>query len=156
MKKKILLFCFLLLGFSLYAEAQVELPETIQQNRNAYVFEDPRIDLLVKQQRYMNTLRLRNITGYRVQVLSTRDRSKAKAARAKLMRLYPQYKSYLTYQSPYFRVRVGNFLQKDSADELQKKLGRYFPQGVFSVKSKIKIDPKDLLKELKVRNDSTD
>lgn len=138
---------FCLMGIT--AQAQIENPVTFNSDPNARVFKDPRIDLLIQKQRYLNTLALRNVTGYRVQVMSTTNRSAANEARAKLMHLFPQYDTYLDYQSPYFRVRIGDFLQRDSASALQEELGPYFPNGVFTVKDRIQIDPHILLNQVK-------
>lgn len=112
------------------------------------VVQDPRIQLLIQKQVYVNMLALRNMPGYRVQVISTIDRAKANAARAKLMELFPQYKSYLSYQSPYFRVRIGNFLNRQDAEQLQQQLNDYFPNGVFAVRDLIHITPEQLLQNL--------
>lgn len=150
MKKIISILCscaFVLLSFS--SQAQVENPTSFSTDGNTYVFKDPRINLLIQHQKYINTLALRNVTGYRVQVLSTINRSDANQARAKLMKLFPKYETYLNYQSPYFRVRIGNFLQRDSAEVLQKELGQYFPNGVFTVRDRINIDPEVLLQQVK-------
>src|SRR5690242_20094617 len=65
------------------------------------VYKDAKIDLLVQKQVYLNTLALRSIPGFRVQVISTMNRSKAIEAKAQLMKLFPQYNTYLSYQSPY-------------------------------------------------------
>lgn len=114
----------------------------------ASVVQDPRIQLLIEKQVYVNMLALRNMPGYRVQVISTMDRAKANAARAKLMELFPQYKSYLSYQSPYFRVRIGDFLNRQDAEQLQQQLNDYFPNGVFAVRDLIHISPEQLLQNL--------
>ncbi len=143
-----------LIAFSV--QAQVEHPVTFHTEQDAYVIKDPRIDLLIQKQRYLNTLALKNVTGYRVQVISTSDRSAANGARAKLMRLFPQYKTYLEYQSPYFRVRIGDFLQKDSAHALQEELEQYFPNGAFTIQDRINIDPKELLYQYKKQHGTQD
>jgi len=114
----------------------------------ATIVQDPRIQLLIEKQIYVNTLALRNMPGFRVQVISTMDRGKATAAKAKLMELFPQYKTYLSYQSPYFRVRVGDFRTREDAEQLQQQLGDYFPNGVFTVRDVIHLSPEQLLQNL--------
>lgn len=155
MKKGVFIFlCFAFAGMSISAQAQVENPTTFGTDINAYVFKDPRIDVLIQQQKYINTLALRNVSGYRVQVLSTINRAAANETRAKLMRLFPEYDTYLDYQSPYFRVRIGDFLQRDSARALQDELMPYFPNGVFTVRDRINIDPKVLLEQVKSQHET--
>ena len=116
------------------------------------VYKDSRIDLLIQKQVYINTMALRNLPGYRVQVISTMDRNKAMSAKAKLMQLFPDYQTYLSYQSPYFRVRIGDFRERNDALELQKELNNYFPNGVFTVRDIIHISPAELLQD---SNDDT-
>ena len=89
-------------------------------------------------------LALRNMPGFRVQVLSTIDRAKAMEAKSRLMQLFPDYQTYLSYQSPYFRVRIGDFRDRQVAQQLQEELNQYFPNGVFTVRDYIHISPEQL------------
>lgn len=156
-KSNFFILCIALAGLNFSAVAQVENPVMLNTaDENAFVIKDARIDLLIQQQKYINTLALRNVTGYRVQVLSTSNRAAANQAKAKLMQLFPQYKTYLDYQSPYFRVRIGDFLQRDSAGTLREQLVPYFPNGVFTVKDQIKIDPEVLLQQVKTQHETED
>lgn len=133
------------------AAAQVHegAPVTYQTNGQAAspaVFKDPRLNLLVQKQVYLNMLALRHVPGYRVQVISTIDRAKATATRARLMELFPDYQSYLSYQSPYFRVRIGDFRDQNRARQLQEELNNYFPNGVFTVRDYIQLSPEQLFR----------
>ena len=46
-------------------------------------------------------------------------------------------KAYLTYHSPYFKVRVGNFIKKEDAEKFRQQLNKYYPQGVYVVEDAI-------------------
>ena len=59
------------------------------------------------------------------------------AAKSKLLTLYPDQKTYLMYQAPYFKIRIGNFVERAEADDLKKELARMFPTGVFVIPSDI-------------------
>lgn len=151
MKKIVLLltsfifFCNIVIPVS--AQIKEGAPITYQtggMTASSQVFKDPRVDVLIQKQIYLNTLALRHLPGYRVQVISTIDRGKATATRARLMELFPEYQSYLSYQSPYFRVRIGDFRDQDSAQQLQEQLNNYFPNGVFTVRDYIHISPEQL------------
>lgn len=88
-----------------------------------------------------------NVPGYRVQVFFSNDRKKAYAMRDKARRYYPEYydEIYVVYQSPNYKVRVGNFLKEDEAKPVEKYLLRNF-ENVFIVRDKIryiKNKPKD-------------
>lgn len=148
MRKNFILITTFLLGLGTFqANAQTggEYPRTITTaTATAGVAKDPRIDILIQKQVYLNTLALRNMPGYRIQVLSTMDRAKAMDAKARLLQLFPDYQTYLSYQSPYFRVRIGDFRDREAAQDLQQELNNYFPNGVFTVRDYIHISPEQL------------
>ena len=58
-------------------------------------------------------------TGFRVEVFAGNNvrtaKSRATAKRRNLMARLPQYRVYLTFQSPYWRVRVGDFRTRGEA-----------------------------------------
>lgn len=112
------------------------------------VIQDPRLNVLIQKQVYLNMLALRHVSGYRIQVISTMDRSKALEAKAKLLQLFPDQPSYLTYQSPYFRVRVGNFRSRADAKLLESQLEPYFPSGIFIVRDHVAVTADQLLEDL--------
>lgn len=124
--------------------AKTDKPAT-QGSQSSQVIQDPRINLLIRKQIYINTLALHNIPGFRVQVISTMNRGRAMETKARLMQLFPQYPTYLSYQSPYFRVRIGDFRARNDAEQLQEQLNSYFPSGVFTVRDMIHISPEQLI-----------
>lgn len=121
------------------------------QNDTVYVKvnKDPRIDFLIKKQSQINeeTTRERRRTapGYRIQVINTTDRNKAIAAKTKIYRDYPELKPYILYQSPYYRLKVGNFKSREEAGSYIKGLSKEFPGSVFIVKDTIERDPSENL-----------
>mgnify|MGYP002387793694 CR=1 FL=1 len=140
MKKLFLLaFCS---GLISVAMAQVDSTSSI------VIHKDPRLALLVKKQAQINeeTTResRRNVPGFRIQVINTSDRNAAISAKTKVYQLYPELKAYLIYQSPYFRLRVGNFKDKEEADEYIKVLSKQFPGNVFLIRDIIEIKPEKL------------
>jgi len=140
-----LIFFLLCCGFFCHASAQTTI--SVPGSNNPMIVKDPRIDRMIHKQIYTNMLAIRNTAGYRVQVISTMDRNRAMDIKAQLMQLYPDYRTYLSYQSPYFRVRIGDFPDQDSAAQLQEELSKTFPSGVFTVRDIININPeKDLFK----------
>ena len=100
------------------------------------VKKDPRLDVLTAKQIAHNkrtSIMTSNgqYKGYRVQVISTRDRGKAFDIKAQLLTRFPEEKSYTLFQSPYFRVRIGNFVTKEDADDFRKVVSKLYPQGVY-------------------------
>lgn len=134
MQKLFILVCCLL-GSS-WAMAQ---DNATASNGNVRVVKDSRVDVLIKKQIYINTLAIRNQSGFRVQVISTNKRGDANEAKAKVMQLYGDYRTYLDYQAPYFKVRVGDFKSREEAAELRDKLSDLFSGGVFVVPAIINV-----------------
>lgn len=105
---------------------------------------DIRYDLLANKKAEINKKAVdfkKGSKGFRIQVLNTTDRTQALNAKAKLLSLYPEHKTYLMYQAPYFKLRIGNFEEKKEADGLKKELNRLFPTGVFVIPSEIEFKP---------------
>jgi hypothetical protein len=110
------------------------------------VHKDPRLDILATKQAAVNKLtsKMTNsgmFRGYRLQVISTRSRDQAFQVKAELIRRFPEYKTYAIFQSPYFRIRIGNFMNKADAEELRKLLSRQYPQGVYVVEDVVEYTP---------------
>ena len=59
-----------------------------------------------------NWKKVGEISGYRIQIAAysgVNSRSQAEAARNSFGALFPYTRSYLIYNEPYFKVRVGNY-----------------------------------------------
>lgn len=109
------------------------------------IHKDPRLDLLVKKQATINEITSRDSRrtdkGFRLMIISTTSRDEAMAAKTKVYTYFPDLKAYLWYQSPYFRVKAGNFKDRKDAEAYQKRMNSYFPRGVFIMKDIIEVKP---------------
>ncbi|KIC90705.1 SPOR domain-containing protein [Flavihumibacter solisilvae] len=109
------------------------------------VRKDPRIDHLIRKQieinEYTTRESRRNIPGFRIQVINTTDRNQAIEAKTTVYRLFPELKAYLLYQSPYFRLRVGNFESRKEAEAYQRQLSKEFKKNVYIVNDVIEVNP---------------
>lgn len=76
------------------------------------------------------------VKGYRIQIIITEKRADAKAAKEKVAAMYPGCEAYLIFDSPNFKVRVGDFKTKLEAQPLLFKLTEEFPT-LFLVEDKI-------------------
>jgi SPOR domain len=107
------------------------------------IHKDPRIDLLVKKQANINETTSRDSRrtdkGFRLMIISTNNRDEALAAKTKVYTFFPDLKAYMWYQSPYFRVKAGNFKERKDAEAYQRRLNTYFPKGVFIMKDIIEV-----------------
>jgi hypothetical protein len=84
------------------------------------------------------TVTKKMVNGYQLQVLNTTDRNEALTAKSLLLSKYPQQKTFLMYQSPYYKIRFGNFLTKTEATSYQKKVKADFT-NVFVIPAKFQI-----------------
>lgn len=69
--------------------------------------------------------------GYRVQVFSDNNvrtaRNEARVKQRNIKARFPQYGSYVTYNSPYWRLRVGDFKTQEEANTALLAIRRAFP-----------------------------
>ncbi len=106
------------------------------------VKKDARLDLLTAKQAQINK-RTAMLTsngqykGFRVQVISTNSRDQAFRIKTELLSRFPDQKTYTSYQSPLFKVRIGNFVRREDAEQFRKTLNRFYPQGVYVVEDVI-------------------
>jgi len=136
--KLLFLAMFSLVCFSLLAQNdQVDSSSVV-------IHKDPRLELLVKKQIEINEISNRNAKtgrGFRLLIVNTNKRDEAIDAKTKLYQYFPELKSYLYYQTPYFKLKAGNFKEKKDAEAYQKKLNIVFPKGVFIMADTIELKP---------------
>lgn len=128
MQRILMLFVCLLVGKTIIANT----PDTI------IVHKDVRIDTLVAKQAAMNKRMLLKssgglVKGYRIQVITTSSRDEAFKIKSELLAKFPDQKSYISFQSPYFKVKIGNFLKREDAELLRTQLNNTFPFSVYVV-----------------------
>lgn len=130
--KKTIWFCFVLI---IYTTA------TAQENTNGKgkveIIADQKIKNLVERHKSLNESKM-TTSGYRVQLYSGSQRAKATETKDEFSRLFPDIGSYLVYQQPNFRVRVGDFKTKLEAERFQRTINTIYPSA-FIVKDDIKM-----------------
>ncbi|MFN2457524.1 MAG: SPOR domain-containing protein [Chitinophagaceae bacterium] len=115
------------------------------QAASVIVHKDPRIDILVKKQASINKTAnskknyAHTMRGYRLMVINTNKREDAIAAKTKIYTYFPEIKAYLSYQSPYFKLKAGNFKTRAEADRYRKNMNTLFPNGVFIMSDIIEV-----------------
>ena len=117
----------------------------VPDSSTVIIHKDLRIDMLIKKQSQINeeTAResRRTMKGFRLMVINTNKRDEAIAAKTKIYTYFPELKAYLLYQSPYFKLKAGNFKTREEAEDYQKKLNAFFPKGVFIISDIIEVKP---------------
>lgn len=133
--------CALLLLSPLGLAAQ----SVVDTSHGYELHKDARLDLLMKKQSELNKeVYLENRKtgpGYRVLVLSSNDRNKATAVKTKLMQEFPDQKTYLIYQSPYFKVQIGNCKTQAEGNALRARVLKLYPDNVIVVPATVEMKP---------------
>jgi len=127
MKNLLVALCLLSVTFAVKA-----------QKGKVTVVEDERITTMVSNQTYLNS-RQKTI-GWRIQIFfdsGNNSKSKAFTKKGQFMSEYPEMSVYLMFQSPYYKVRVGDFRTRMDAEGFKQKLLSKFPDA-FVVKDEIK------------------
>lgn len=129
--KKILFFSALFVSLHSFAQTNTDSPDS----NTVIVHKDPRIELLMTKQAEINEVTSRDSRktgkGFRLMIISTNQRDEAIAAKTKVYTYFPELKAYLWHQSPYYKVKAGNFKDRKEAEIYQERLNAYFPKGVF-------------------------
>ena len=140
--KFIITMAVLIITADCFAQEDSAGKEPVDTN-SVIVHKDPRLDLLVKKQASINEVTSRDgrrtDKGFRLMIISTNNRDEAMAAKTKVYTYFPDLKAYMWYQSPYFRVKAGNFKDRKDAEAYQRRLNTYFPKGVFIMKDIIEV-----------------
>ena len=112
------------------------------------VLKDPRLDVLTTKQAQINK-RSSMMTssglykGYRIQVLSTQSRGEAFKMKTDLLTRFPEEKTYLMFQSPNFKVRLGNYLKRSDAEKVRQQLNTLLGRNAYVVEDAIEYTPKE-------------
>ncbi len=150
MKKILLVFSLLMMKAGFAQENTTTIPPN--QTASVIVHKDPRVDILVKKQSAINIAvkkaSARSMRGYRLMVVNTNKRNEAIDAKTKIYTYFPELKAYLSYQSPYFKLKAGNFKTRDEAEKYRKMMTTMFPKGVFIINDIIEIKPEKEIEEL--------
>lgn len=103
--------------------------------------QEQKLDSLIMLDKKLNALNS-SIPGYRLNIyFEAGNYSKAKAIEVKntFDLNYPEYKAYISFSEPYYRVRVGDFRTKIEAVGFLKKILKTFPNA-FEVKDMISLN----------------
>ena len=120
MKK--LFFLFILLPFLSVAQTDT----TLSENGSITSINEKGIDALVSK--YENILNAKNgVEGWRVQLAFKSKEEETKQLKIDFIKLYPEIPTYLKYEAPYYRIRVGNCRTKLEAIKIKEQISKHFP-----------------------------
>lgn len=88
---------------------------------------DARLDIVLKKRKMSGSGNsIYSGRGYRVQIYSGNDRNKATKIKIDFARRFPGVQTYMTYVSPQFRVKVGDFHTRGEAQEMYRQLSTLY------------------------------
>lgn len=123
---------------------ELSRPDSVTGARVA-VFADPRLEEVVRLRQSINR-QGGAFTGYRVQILSQSsyqaEVDSLRAAVARFEEEFPEYRAYLQYFDPDFKIRVGDFHSRVEALPALARIREKYP-AAYPVKTTILL--KDLL-----------
>lgn len=149
--KKVIVIIAVLFSLQSFSQDTVTTWRKPVDSNSVIVHKDPRLDLLVKKQIQINEETVRESRksgkGFRLMIISTINRDEAMAAKTKIYTYFPELKAYLWHQSPYYKLKAGNFKERKDAEEYQKRLNAYFPKGVFIMNDVVELKPEKNIEE---------
>ena len=110
-----------------------------------HIYQDPRVDTLLQLHKDLNVKSPR-IDGWRVNIFfETGNNSKklAMEAKAGFVQKYPNVPSYLVFQEPYYKIRVGDYRTQLEAEKFLKIIAAEYPNA-FVVEDKINFPELDI------------
>jgi hypothetical protein len=143
-----LAICAFLMVFSFSGFSQDE-------GEQVEILRDLRLDELTKKQQQINKATGEGgllskyktssgkYKGYRLMILNTKDRDLAYQTRGRLASMFPQHKLYMAYQAPYYKLKMGDFLEKSDAEDLKKALSGIIKSGIFTISDVISLRPEE-------------
>ena len=95
------------------------------------IINDPRLDTLLYRH-IQSKAEIGGLRGYRIQVYfgsGQQARKEANEAKASCISLFPTQKAHILFQTPFYKVRVGDFRTRNEAFIWYKKIVRKFPKA---------------------------
>ena len=111
---------------------------------NTEIIQDSRVDILVKKHIQINQV-LNTMDGFRIQVFSDsgiNSKNKAQSAKDEFQARYPGMGVYLTFKSPNYKVRIGDFRSKLDAQRFLIELTADYPNA-FIIADQINLPKTD-------------
>lgn len=110
---------------------------TINGNKNFVVKQDIQTASLLYKYKEYNRKR-EFAEGFRIQIMYTDVRDEVYQSKGAMYKEYPDLSSYVEYEQPYYKLRLGDFKSRLEATYYLQQVVTLYP-GAFIVRDKIKI-----------------
>lgn len=106
-------------------------------SNNATLISNCDLDFLLSKHKENNE-KTDEMEGYRIQIVYNSDRSAVYEKKSKVYQEFYEFKSYIVYDQPYYKLRIGDFETRLEARKYLEEVLNFFPTA-FIVKDVIKI-----------------
>jgi hypothetical protein len=135
-------FVILLLPLLMHFSAGAQQADTAVTGPG--IVQDPKVDLLVSKHIQANQA-VNRMDGFRIQLFSdsgNNSKTKAQAARDEFQAKFPAMGVYLTFKSPNYKVRIGDFRTKLDAQRFLNEITADYPNA-FIITDQINLPKTD-------------
>ena len=110
-----------------------------QENKNLIKYHyEKKVDSLYYKFKKINFSQS-GIQAYRIQIYFASTKNEINKKKLDFIDKFPNISIYLSYSSPYYKLRIGNFRNKLEAEKIKNKLIEDYP-GSYIVKDFVSID----------------
>ena len=99
--------------------------------------QDSLVHVLANRHLAINKAR-KSMPGYRIQIYFGSDRTRANDMKTDFLQMFPHTGTYLVYQQPNFKIRVGDYTTRLDAMKYLKEIQPLF-SGAISVQDDVKL-----------------
>lgn len=116
----VVFFC----SFGFVVNAQTSVTDSVITGKVTIIKDSRLDDLVIKEAAFNEAIALAPKTskGYRLMVLNSNNRDLSMQIRSQLLQRYPDEKLYMSFQSPYVKLKMGNFVSKEEAENFKKDI----------------------------------
>jgi hypothetical protein len=107
-----------------------------QDKEGVVIHADPRLDVLtaylkskpraISTNPQIKTGTIHSGKGFRVQIYNGNDRPIANQLKVDFVKKFPNIKTYMTYIQPQYRVKVGDFVNRNDAQKFANQISKDF------------------------------
>ena len=92
---------------------------------NLMIIQDTAVSKLMNAR--IITMRPKTMKGFRLQLASSANRNEINNLKTQFLQAHSNVRAYITYQQPYFKLRVGDFEQRTDANSFMNDIYSSFP-----------------------------
>lgn len=113
---------------------------------NVTIVMSKEIDSLIKLRSNKNIRKNNMVIGWRVNLDFSDNRSYLETIRLKFIKYHPEIETYISFENPRYQLMVGNFKDKNEAEELISIIGMHY-KAIFLVRTMVFEEKDEYIRE---------